>query len=192
MVNNSDQFFSIEHAFQVNAIPLALGAPLPTQEAFELSIPAPFKLASQISTIDSQTLSSIRQIGGVAVELAEFLNLQAKKIDMMMGYLLTTHDEEQFRHQGIKFGGSQLTYLSPQSLAIEQLVTLKIFISETNCAVYCIGRVTACQASDDQFMIDVQYTKIIADDQEHLVRTSLQVQSIALKQRAEKRKENKQ
>ena len=41
-------------------------------------------------------------------------------------------------------------------------------------------------------MIDVQYAKIIADDQEHLVRTSLQVQSIALKQRADKRKENKQ
>jgi len=189
-VNNSDQFFSIEHIFQVNAIPLAVGTSLPTQEAFELSIPAPFKLASQISTIDSQTLAPIRQIGGIAVELAEFLNLQAKKIDMMMGYLLTTHDAEQFRHQGSKFGGSQLSYLSPQPLAVEQLVTLKIFIAENNCAVFCIGRVTASKASGDKFVVDVDYARIVTDDQEHLVRTSLQVQSIALKQRAEKRKEN--
>lgn len=188
-MNNSENFFSIEHPFQVNALPLAIGAALPTQQQFELSIPPPFKLASQLSYIDSQTLAPIRQIGGVAVELAEFLNLQAKKIDMMMGYILTVQDEEKFRHQGIKFGGSQLSYLSTGALALGQLVTLKIFIAENNCAVFCIGRVIASDQADDDYLIEVEFAKISEEDREHLVRTSLQVQTIALKQRADNRKE---
>lgn len=171
-------------------MPMAPDALLPSQQAFELSIPAPFKLASQISYIDSQTLAPIRQIGGVAVELAEFLNLQAKKIDMMMGYILTVQDDEKFRHRGIKFGGSHLSYLSPQLLELRQLVTLKIFIAENNCAVFCIGRVIAIEPSDDGYLTDVEYALINDDDQEHLVRTSLQVQTMLLKERSAKRKEN--
>ena len=187
-MNNSEKFFSIEHTFQVNAMPMAVDAPLPTIQQFEQSIPAPFKLASQISYIDSQTLAPIRQIGGVAVELANFLNLQAKKIDMMMGYILTVQDDEKFRHRGVSFGGSHLSYISEQLLEIDRLVTLKIFISENNCAVYCIGRVVAATPSDNGYLIDVEYAQITDDDKEHLVRTSLQVQTMLLKDRSAKRK----
>lgn len=191
MVNNSEKFFSIDHDFQVNAMPMSLGSQLPSQQQFELMIPAPFKLASQISYIDSKTLAPIRQIGGVAVELAEFLNLQAQKIDMMMGYILTVQDDEKFRHQGIKFGGSHLNYISSEQLTVEQLVTLKIFIAENNCAVFCIGRVTAITPYEEDYEVEVEFAKISDDDQEHLVRTSLQVQTMLLKQRAMNRDPNR-
>ena len=188
-MNQSLNFFSIEHDFQVNALPMAIGSDLPSQQQFELSIPAPFKLASQISYIDSKTLAPIRQIGGVAVELAEFLNLQARKIDMMMGYILTMQDDEKFRQRGIRFGGSHLSYISSQQLQIAQLVTLKIFIAENNCAVFCIGRVTAITPSQEDYEVEIEYAKISDDDQEHLVRTSLQVQTMQLKERAKQREQ---
>lgn len=189
-MNISEKFFSIEHSFQVNAIPMAIGAPLPSQQEFESSIPAPFRLASQISHIDSQTLAPIRQIGGVAVELAEFLNLQAQKIDMMMAYILTVQDDEEFRHHGVKFGGSELQYISQTALEIDQLMTLKIFIAENNCAVFCLGRVQSVVATDEDYKIDVEYALISDEDRENLVRTSLQVQSMQLKQRATQRQIN--
>ena len=189
-MTESPQFFSITHSFQVNAIPMGCDAQLPTQEQFELSIPAPFKLASQISYIDSKTLAPIRKIGGIAVELAEFLNIQAQKIDMMMGYILTVQDDEKFRQRGVKFGGSSLSYIAPQALNVDQLVTLKVFIKENNCAVFCIGRVVNVSPHLDGFLIEVDYAMINDEDQEHLVRASLQVQTLQLKERAQQRHEN--
>jgi len=187
-VSQEQQFFSIVHPFLVGVEPLAPGATLPSEAEFEAMIPMPFKLAAHINHLDTQSLRPLRNLGENAHDLAEFLNFQSKKIDLMMSYILTLGAESQQRLPGTSFGGSNVTYQAPQAIALGQLVQLKIFIEENNCATFCIGRIIDCVAGQHHFIIDIEIMLINAEDQEQLVRTSLHVQSLQLKERAQLRK----
>jgi len=187
-VDNQQQFFSITHPFEVSVEALPKHSEIPTDQAFQLGMPPSFKLASQISHLDASALRPLRNLGEQATELSDFLNLQSKKIDLMMSYILTLDEGTKTRNNGLSFGGSHITYQSNQSIDVDTLIELKIFIEEGNCAIYAIGQVVDCQPSDHNYIVNVQYVKISEDDQEQLVRTSLHVQTMQLKQRSDARK----
>jgi len=187
-VDNQQQFFSITHPFEVSVEALPKHSEIPTDQAFQLGMPPSFKLASQISHLDASALRPLRNLGEQATELSDFLNLQSKKIDLMMSYILTLDEGTKSRNNGLSFGGSHITYQSNQSIDVDTLIELKIFIEEGNCAIYAIGQVVDCQPSDHNYIVNVQYVKISEDDQEQLVRTSLHVQTMQLKQRSDARK----
>ncbi|NRA61442.1 MAG: PilZ domain-containing protein [Psychrobium sp.] len=182
-------FFSIEHDFEVHATPMPLDSVLPSEDDFLRQMPASFRLASQLNELESSALRPLRQLGDSAHELASFLNVQSKKIDLIMSYILTLSDDHQYRLRGTSFGGSNLTYISPDPLIVDQLITLKIFIKDSNCAIYCLARVIASTSADDAFIIEAKYEMINDEDLELLVRTSLHVQSAQLKERAQQRKD---
>lgn len=188
-MSQSQHFFSIEHSFLVNCQPLAKGAQIPSHNEFEKMIPAPFRLASQINNIEAQALRPLRNLSESTHDLAEFLNLQSQKIDLMMSYILTLGSDNQERLVGTSFGGSSICYLAPESIDVDRLVKLKIFIEENNCAIFCIAKATSCVSKDELYAITLDIVMIDDEDQEQLVRTSLYVQSNQLKARAELRKE---
>ena len=188
----TEHFFSIAHDFHVSAAPLAESAELPSPDQLQSRIPLPFKLAAEISHLDASALRPLRNLGESAHDLVDFLNIQSKKIDMIMTYIMILQDEQQQRLPGQSFGGSKVCYLSPEPLAPGRLVELKIFITDENCAVYCIGQISDCQpheAADAAFAyrVTADYARIRDEDQEQLVRASLRVQSRKLKERAESR-----
>ncbi|MDP2560288.1 PilZ domain-containing protein [Psychrobium sp. 1_MG-2023] len=187
-MSDEQHFFSINHPFDVSAVPLAPHAKVPTQEEFEADMPAPFKLASQINQLESAAVKPLRQLSETSHDLVDFLRLQSQKIDLMMSYVLTMADGDDNKHLGHSFGGSKLSYNAPEALEIGCLVQLKIFIKENNCAIFCLGRVSACDKQSNSYLIETEFALIRNDDQEQLVRTSLNIQSNQLKQRAAKRK----
>lgn len=189
-MSDQDHFFSIQHDFHVSAVPMAPTATLPSTDQLEQMIPLPFKLASEISQLDASALRPLRNLGDVAHDLVDFLNLQSKKIDMIMSYIMTLEDERQQRSIGTSFGGSHLSFLSNQPLVPDSLVELKIYITDENCAVFCIARISDCQPLADQYQINTEFELIREEDQEQLVRASLRVQSRKLKERAEQRQDN--
>lgn len=187
-MDTQQQFFSITHSFEVSIKELAQGSSIPSDHAFVANMPASFKLASQISHLDASALRPLRNLGEHATELSEFLNLQSKKIDLMMSYILTLDDSHKARNLGTSFGGSHLTFVNPTAIAIGQLIEIKLFIEEGNCAIYAIGEVEESEPCEQGHSINVKYVKIDEDDQEQLVRTSLHVQTLQLKQRSDARK----
>jgi len=189
-VSLPQQFFSIKHPFLVNCQILPADATLPNAAEFDAMIPAPFKLASQLNNIEAQALRPLRSLGENAHDLAEFLNLQSKKIDLMMNYILTLGTDNNQRLVGTEFGGSSLVFKNPDAIEIDRLLTLRIFIEDNNCAIFCVAKVNTCTEVDGQFDVNVEITMIDDEDQEQLVRTSLHVQSSQLKARAEQRKDN--
>ena len=190
-MSETEHFFSIAHDFHISATALADTAELPSSAQLQSQIPLPLKLAAEINHLDASALRPLRNLGESAHDLVDFLNIQSKKIDMIMTYIMTLQDEQQQRLPGHSFGGSKVCYQSPEPLAPGRLVELKIFITDENCAVYCIGKISDCQPADTDaalpYRVTADFARIRDEDQEQLVRASLRVQSRKLKERAESR-----
>ncbi len=180
------EFFSIEHDFTINILPLELSKAT-SFEQFLIDMPTPFKMASDIKSIDQSALRPLQSISGVASQLVEFLNHQSAKIDLLIGYILSQQDDEEHRYQGIEFGGGGLLFSSKTTFNVAQLLELKVFLLNKNSAVYCYGEVIEVQHKDDLYIHKVIFHFIREEDREILVRNSLHEQSRQLQALAEKR-----
>lgn len=180
------EFFSIEHDFSINILPLELSKAA-SFEQFLIDMPTPFKMASDIKSIDQSALRPLQSISGVASQLVEFLNHQSAKIDLLIGYILSQQDEEEHRYQGIEFGGGGLLFSSEKVFDIAQLLELKVFFLNKNSAIYCYGEVIEVQQKDSSYIHKVIFHFIREEDREILVRNSLHEQSKQLQALAEKR-----
>jgi hypothetical protein len=181
-----DEFFAIEHEFSVNIMPIdnAEGCNF---DNFISSMPMPFKLATDMSTVDQSALRSLQGLGNSASQLVSFLNQQSKKIDLLIGYILSQQDEVQHRYQGIKFGGGGIKFMTPKAFNIGQLLELKIFLLESHCALYCYGEVIEVESANELFTHKVTFHFIREEDRETLVRSSLHEQSKQLQKLAKLR-----
>ena len=181
-----NEFFSIENDFTVNLMPVDAGK-TPSYHDFMEKIPLPFKISSDITTIDQAALRPIQGLSGVAGHLVEFLNHQAQKIDLLVGYILSQHDEEVFRYTGVKFGGGGIVFSSAQHFDIKQLLEMKLFFLKNNCAVFCLGEIIDTEQHDGLNHYKVIFHYIREEDREVLVRTSLHEQAKQLQLLAQQR-----
>ncbi len=180
------EFFSISHEFSINII--AVDANKVTNfEQFIAAMPAPFKMASEITTIDQAALRPLQGLSGVANQLVDFLNHQSEKINLLMGYILSQQDEEQHRYQGIEFGGGGLLFIADNAFEVGQLIEMKVFLLAENCAVYCYGEVIEVTKKDEVNHHKAIFHFIREDDREVLVRNSLHEQSRQLQLLAKQR-----
>ncbi len=180
------EFFAIEHEFSVNIMPLEQ-ADAGSFEQFLSTMPMPFKLATEMSTIDQSALRTLQGLGSSAAQLVGFLNQQSQKIDLLIGYILSQQDEAQHRYQGIKFGGGGIKFIAATAFSVGQLLELKIFLLENNCALYCYGEVIAVESTNEKFTHKVTFHFVREEDRETLVRTSLHEQSKQLQRLAKLR-----
>lgn len=186
------EFFSIEHEFTLNILPLA-SQNVNTFDDFLANMPTPFKLASETATIDQSALRPLQALTGVSGQLVDFLNLQSQKIDLLVGYILSQQDEEKYRYQGIKFGGGGIKFVASEVFPVGQMLEVKLFFINTNCAIYCYGEVI--DVTEDKIKNttnNLHYHKVIfhfirEEDRESLVRTSLHEQSKQLQKLAQNR-----
>ena len=187
-----EQFFSVTHATPVNVIPMPGDFHLPSLEALEAELPEPFRIASAITSIDMVTSRLIRNQNDSMHDLVEIINQQSRKIDMIMGYVLSVQDHPEHRFHTLRFGAGQLTYLHPRQghgevPHLHQIVRLKIFLREEASAIYCYGQVKQLEPSEHGTQVVLDYVRIREDDRELLVRASLHIQSKQLKLRAQDR-----
>jgi hypothetical protein len=185
------EFFAIEHQFSVNIMLIDITEAI-SFDQFTASIPMPFKLATDMSTIDQSALRSLQNLGNSASQLVNFLNQQSQKIDLLIGYILSQQDEVQQRYQGLEFGGGGIKFITKNEFNVGQLLEVKIFLLENNCAIYCYGEVIEVESINQQFTHKVTFHFIREEDREVLVRTSLLEQSKQLQKLAKLRnQENK-
>ncbi|WP_323882693.1 PilZ domain-containing protein [Aeromonas hydrophila] len=187
-----EQFFSVTHATPVNVIPMPGDFHLPSLEALEAELPEPFRIASAITSIDMVTSRLIRNQNDSMHDLVEIINQQSRKIDMIMGYVLSVQDHPEHRFHTLRFGAGQLTYLHPRQghgevPHLHQIVRLKIFLREEASAIYCYGQVKQLEPREHGTHVMLDYVRIREDDRELLVRASLHIQSKQLKLRAQDR-----
>ena len=145
-----------------------------------------------MSAIDQSALRSLQNLGNSASQLVNFLNQQSQKIDLLIGYILSQQDEAQHRYQGVEFGGGGIKFNTEKTFTTGQLLEVKIFLLDSNCAIYCYGEVIDVESTNQQFTHKVTFHFIREEDREVLVRTSLLEQSKQLQKLAKLRnQENK-
>ncbi|MBU2978959.1 PilZ domain-containing protein [Alteromonas sp. C1M14] len=184
-----DEFFMIAHDLPINIVPLDGSTPVPDSHELENAMPYAFRIAGEMASIEAQALRPLRHLGEQAAALTEYLNHQARKIDLMMSYILQQQDDEQRRFKSVKFGGGGVVVESPTPFEIGTNAELKLFLSEEAAAVYCFGEVITCQQEEDSYHIAFIFRSIREQDQELLVRASLHVQTQQLRKRAQNKQE---
>lgn len=193
-----EEFFSIEHEFSVNLTPIDSNH-MPSFEHFISKIPLPFRISSDMVALDQAALRPIQALSGVAGQLVEFLNHQAHKIDLLVGYILSQQDEDDNRFNGTRFGGGGVIFNADKAFDVGQMLEMKVFLLEENCAVFCVGEVVQVSAPESTtnehiskseqatFEHKVIFHYLREEDREVLVRTSLHLQSKQLQQLAKQR-----
>jgi hypothetical protein len=187
-----DEFFSINYSFTINANIIEL-AQLPDFQQFIDNMPTPFKVASEVNTLDQNALRPLQAVAGVASQLMEYLNHQAKKMDLLVGYILGQQDNASARYQAIKFGGGGIIFKAnnTSTFSCGDFLELKLFFPAENTALYCIGEIVNSELVDAENQHKVIFHHIREEDQETLVRHSLHQQSIQLQALAQQRNQAK-
>ncbi|WP_299071749.1 PilZ domain-containing protein [uncultured Paraglaciecola sp.] len=178
-----DEFFMIKHAIPVNLRLLADDFELPELEDLHQHMPYEFQIASEVSAIETKALRPLRRLGEHAIELAEFLNHQSRKIDLMMSLILQQHSNQEQNYQSIQFGGGGIIIDSDTQLSTGDTIELKLFIREEATAIFCFAEVIACKPVDDTYHISLIFTCIREEDQDLLVKASLHLQAASIRKR---------
>ena len=171
-----------------NFVPVLDNDTAPSYQAFMDKMPMPFKMASEIITLDQAALRPLQTLGSVAGQLVDYLHHQAQKIDLLVSYILNQQDSETERYQGTNFGGGGIVFISEQTFSVGQFIELKIFLNEENCAIYCCGEIISSETTENEnTSYKVVYQHIREEDREILVRCSLHQQSKQLQILAQQR-----
>lgn len=177
------EFFMIKHVIPVNMEPLSADFVLPDTDDIHQHMPYEFQIAGELSSIDAKALRPLRNLGEHATELAEFLNHQSKKIDLMMSLILQQHTNHDNTYTSLQFGGGGLVVECPEAWEIGSQTELKLFLREEASAIFCFAEVIACKLEGDTYHVSLIFTRIREEDQDLLVKASLHLQAANLRKR---------
>lgn len=76
---NNQQYFLVDYALAINVQPLADTESVADAALFEQLIPAPFKMASELASIESSTLHSLKLNNESTQALLHYIQAQDKK-----------------------------------------------------------------------------------------------------------------
>ncbi|CAA0338048.1 hypothetical protein RJ41_18030 [Alteromonas marina] len=183
-----DEYFSIAHSINANVRPLGANEKVPDEENLEESMPYAFRIASEMAALEAQAIRPLRNLGDHAETLAEYLNHQSRKIDLMMSFVLHQQDEPEYRFKTVKLGGGGVIIESSDPLEVGTHAELKLFLDAEAAAIFCFGEVITCEQVEDSYHIAFIFNTIREQDQELLVRASLHIQTQQLRKRAKEKK----
>jgi hypothetical protein len=181
-------YFSVKHSISINVQPMTEA--VPDSARLQDYIPEAFLLSSQSSELNMSALRSLNRLGELAEELANYLQQQAKKMDLLLQYVLRQQDIAEQRFSSLSYGGSGCCYEAPSPLPALQAVEIKLFLPNNEGAVFCFGQVLSCEQLAESWQIKVVFTRIREQDRELIVRASLHQQSKLLKQQAQQRQQS--
>lgn len=185
-----NDFFRIKHPIKAAMRELDENFTLPEPDQLNDAMPYAFRIASEMSALETAALRPLRNLGEHAAELVSFLNHQSRKIDLMMSYVLQQQMADEHQYNTASFGGGGLILLSDTPLALQTQCELRLFLEEEACGIFCYGEVIACEKVEDQYHISLFFSRIRDEDQELLVRASLHLQTQQLRKRKQADKDS--
>lgn len=187
---SQDEYFSVNYGLTINVEPLNNSETLPTDEQFEKEIPAPFKVASECSSLEHIADNELSRLKNDEMRaLVNYLNNQNDKLNLLLSYMLSQQDDEKFRHTTQYFGASNFCFSSPTELAVGTTARVKLFLEHPPAAIYCYTEVKDSKRAGDSYETVMSYLKLREDDRDLLIRAALFQQQKLLRQRAQQRSE---
>ncbi|MBS3796894.1 PilZ domain-containing protein [Pseudoalteromonas sp. BDTF-M6] len=177
------EFFQVQESIDV-VVEAITPAQLPDDsDALERDIPPLFRLANEVNTLEQSALRPLRLLGETASELAQYLSLQSRKIDLILSHILMQENADHPSERAHSYGGSGFTLWRESALERGQPLRCKLFLEHEAAAIYCYGEVIDISSSAQGFVHQILFTLVREQDRELLVRASLHAQTRQLKKR---------
>ncbi|MGF1696081.1 PilZ domain-containing protein [Vibrio kyushuensis] len=182
---SKQEFFSVHHQMTVNIEPLAADFVFPSTQVFESEIPTPFIVASEFSQLDQLSESARVELKNSDFKhVVQLLDTQNSKLNLLLTFMLSQQDDEQYRNKTLSFGASQFSYCSATPLPAETKVRVKLFLDHPPAAIYCYGTVDSIEENEQGWETTVRYSLLRDIDEDLLIRAALHQQQKLLRQRS--------
>ena len=190
LIEQFNQYFQIEHAISVN-LEQVNEDKLPSDDSdIDKIIPPLFKLANEVNVLEQTALRPLRQLGDVADDLAQYLKLQSRKIDLILSHILATENEDEAQLETASFGGSGFVLQTNTRYTPNSFFRSKLFLADEAAAVFCFTQVVDSEPHQDGYKTRFIFSHIREQDQELMVRASLHTQAKVLKKKQSKKNIN--
>lgn len=189
MNNESNSYFSVKHRFSAYLSPWPESQPLPSESELKAMLPLGLQLISEVKSMEANCLLQLRNLDDEARTVVEYLKLQSRKIDLVLQHILEQQPNEGDKCIGKQFGGSGICIISATQLNIGQQYRVILHIKEALISMLCIAQCTESipinqpETQAPAFECLLEFSQVLDEDIEQLVKASLNVQQKQLQQR---------
>jgi hypothetical protein len=189
------EYFQINDSVNVALCAVDSSAVPKTEFELDAKIPPLFKLVNDVTLLEQSALRPLRGLGDAAEDLANYLKLQAKKVDLILAHILVQESQQEEQQATYSYGGSGFKIISHEPFAVGQLYQCKLFLERDAAAVFCYAEVIDVEtheaslgaededttSSTPEYISSFLFSTIREVDQELIIRSSLHAQSRYLK-----------
>ncbi|MCE9678389.1 hypothetical protein LZP69_04145 [Shewanella sp. AS1] len=188
MNGESNSYFSVKHSFSAYLVPWQEGQALPSDNELKALLPTGLKLISEVKAMEASCLLQLRNLDDEGRTVVDYLKLQSKKIDLVLQYVLEQQSHEGEKCEGESFGGSGVRLICPSPLQVGRHYRLTLHIKEALISLLCIAQCVAASPIDAQtgasgYLCALEFSQILDEDVEQLVKASLNIQQKQLQER---------
>ncbi|GGB59835.1 hypothetical protein K8B83_11170 [Shewanella inventionis] len=189
MIPDSNSYFSVPHSFNAYLSLWDASKGLPSEDELKDMQSVGLKLLTEVKSLEASCLLQLRNLDNDAKAVVDFLKLQSRKVDLVLQHVLEKEVQEGKHVKGNQFGGSGINITSSFELTPGQYYKTHIYLHAEVVALLCICQVMQCHQipqDDDsapQWQCELEFSQILEDDIEQLVKASLAVQQKMLKKR---------
>ena len=193
MIPDSNSYFSVPHNFNAYLSPWDASEGLPSEDELKDMQSVGLRLLTEVKNLEASCLLQLRHLDNDAKAVVDFLKLQSRKVDLVLQHVLEKEVQEGQHVKGNQFGGSSISITSTFALNVGDYYKTHIYMHTEVVALLCICQVTQCSPihqddlddpdSTPQWHCELEFSQILEDDIEQLVKASLGVQQKMLKKR---------
>jgi hypothetical protein len=184
----SEQLYSVSHVTPVTIEVMPGDFVLPNTDEFAREMPLIFNLSGALNHLDYSTMKALRSNGDEFSVLANMVNTQSDKINMLLGFILSQNEEIKNRFFTSSISGSSITFISDLShnFNVGDIVRIRLYLVDMSLAIYCYGKVLSVKSEGDAGInVEIGYELIRDKDRESLVQATFKIQTMLLKERSE-------
>lgn len=190
MIPDSNSYFSVPHNFNAYLSPWDTSQGLPSEDELKDMQSVGLRLLTEVKNLEASCLLQLRHLDNDAKAVVDFLKLQSRKVDLVLQHVLEKEVQEGQQVSGNQFGGSGISITSSFALNVGDYHKTHLYLHTELVALLCICQVKQCTPINQdepnqvpQWHCELEFSQILEDDIEQLVKASLAVQQKMLKKR---------
>lgn len=187
--STKEKLFAVPYVANVSLELLENNFVLPDYDDFVSEIPDILRITGGLANLDTSFLKELREEGFVYYELGRKINEQNDKINMILGYILSTSEDISIRHYSKYISGNEVVVETDRNdLEIGRYLRIRLYLLEFYLSIYCYGKISKIEETEEgKSLVYVDLVLIREEDMDNLVSATFKIQSKQLKNRNQKK-----
>ncbi len=178
--NEKREFYRIEDEVTMELTPVADGESSELLSNAREELPEAIQTLRQLRQLDSESQQLLRLIQDKHREVAAYLKVQNKKIDVL-ARAVASQLKGNFQQHRVNISGNGLKFNSQQPMVMDSVWRLRILLFPDCVGFVCLAKVVSCEPAAKGFEVALEFCDILQQDQDALVKHITQLQSEQLR-----------